>query len=42
MEITEPEIIIESETEQETVILDCELTPDLEECKREETQFHGG
>ena len=33
VEITEPEIIIESETEQETVILDCELTPDLEECK---------
>ena len=33
VEITEPEIIIESETEEETVILDCEITPDLEECK---------
>ena len=33
VEITEPEIIIESEVEEEAVFLDCELTPDLEECK---------
>ena len=33
VEVTEPEITIETETEQETAILDCELTPDLEECK---------
>ena len=33
VEITEPEITIESEIDEETVILNCEITPDIEECK---------